>query len=55
VGSIMQDAGLARDPDRVFADLMSKHHRPRTLKDALERRPRQEPANENRPPKRRGS
>ena len=41
--------------DEAFADLLTKHHRPRTLKDALKQSTRQEPANENRPPKRRGS
>ena len=41
--------------DEAFADLLAKHHRPRTLKDALKQSTRQEPANENRPPKRRGS
>jgi hypothetical protein len=40
--------------DEAFADLLAKHHRPRTLKDALKQSTRQEPANENRPPKRRG-
>jgi hypothetical protein len=41
--------------DEAFADLLTKHHRPRTLKDALKQSTRREPANENRPPKRRGS
>ena len=41
--------------DEAFADLLAKHHRPRTLKDALKQSARREPANENRPPKRRGS
>jgi hypothetical protein len=39
--------------DEAFADLLSKHHRPRTLKEALKRSARREPANENRAPKRR--
>ena len=37
--------------DEAFADLLAKHHRPRTLKDALKQSARREPANENRPPK----
>jgi hypothetical protein len=41
--------------DEAFADLLVKHHRPFTLKDALKESARREPANENRPPKRRGS
>ena len=41
--------------DEAFADLLAKHNRPRTLKDALKQSTRREPANENRPPKRRGS
>ena len=39
----------------AFADLLAKHHRPRTVKDALKQSTRREPANENRPPRRRGS
>jgi hypothetical protein len=39
--------------DEAFADLLAKHQRPRTLKDALKQSTRREPANENRPPKRR--
>jgi hypothetical protein len=54
---------LSRDSGRTmqeltneaFADLLAKHHRPRTFKDALKQSARREPANENRPPKRRGS
>ena len=41
--------------EEAFADLLAKHHRPRTLKDALKQSTRREPANENRPPRRRGS
>ena len=41
--------------DEAFADLLAKHQRPRTLKDALKQSARREPANQNRPPKRRGS
>jgi hypothetical protein len=40
--------------DEAFSDLLGKHHRPRTFKDALKQSARREPANENRPPKRRG-
>jgi hypothetical protein len=39
--------------DEAFADLLAKHQQPRTLKDALKQSTRREPANENRPPKRR--
>jgi antitoxin-like ribbon-helix-helix protein len=38
--------------DEAFADLLAKHHRPRTLKDALKQSSRRQPANENKPPKR---
>lgn len=38
--------------DEAFTDLLAKHHRPRTLKDALKQSSRREPANENKPPKR---
>ena len=41
--------------EEAFADLLVKHHRPRTLKDALKQSTRREPANENRPSRRRGS
>jgi hypothetical protein len=41
--------------DEAFIDLLAKHHRPTTFKDALKQSARREPANENRPPKRRGS
>ena len=41
--------------DEAFADLLAKHRRPTTFKDALKQSARREPANENRPPKRRGS
>jgi hypothetical protein len=40
--------------DEAFGDLLAKHHRPRTLKDALKQSTQREPANENRPPKPRG-
>jgi hypothetical protein len=39
--------------DEAFADLLSKYQRPRSLKDALKQSARREPANENRPPRRR--
>ena len=41
--------------DEAFADLLIKHRRPRTLRDALKQSTSREPANENRPPKDRGS
>ena len=41
--------------DEAFADLLTKHCRPRTLKDALKQSSRAEPANENKPQKKRGS
>jgi hypothetical protein len=52
-----RDSGksLQQLADEAFADLLAKHQRPRTLKDALKQSARREPANENRPPKRRGS
>jgi hypothetical protein len=41
--------------DEAFADLLTKHHQPRTLKDALKQSSRAEPANENKPQNKRGS
>jgi hypothetical protein len=41
--------------DEAFSDLLAKHQRPRSFKEALKQSARREPANENRPPKRRGS
>ncbi len=41
--------------DEAFADLLAKHHRPRTLKEALKQSARSEPANENKPQKKRRS
>jgi hypothetical protein len=41
--------------DEAFADLLIKHCRPRTLRDALKQSTRREPANENRPPRGHGS
>ena len=40
--------------DEAFGNLLAKHYRLRTLKDALKQSTQREPANENRPPKRRG-
>lgn len=40
--------------DEAFTDLLAKHHRPRGFKEALKESARREPANENRPPKRKG-
>ena len=53
---LSRDSGNALQElaDEAFADLLVKHHRPRTLRDALKESTRREPANENRPPKRRG-
>ena len=51
---LARDKDLQELADEAFADLLAKHHRPRTLKDALKQSTRREPANENRPPKRRG-
>jgi hypothetical protein len=53
---LSRDSGNALQElaDEAFADLLVKHHRPRTLRDALKESARREPANENRPPKRRG-
>ena len=39
--------------DEAFADLLQKHQRPKTFKDALKQSARREPANENKPQKRR--
>jgi hypothetical protein len=52
--ALSRDSGkdLQELADEAFADLLAKHHRPRTLKDALMQSARAEPANENRPPKR---
>jgi hypothetical protein len=41
--------------DEAFADLLAKHHRPRTFVEALKQSARPVPANENKPKKRRGS
>ena len=41
--------------DEAFADLLAKHGRPRSFKEALKQSARREPANENRPPRRRGT
>ena len=49
------DKSLQELANEAFGDLLTKHHRPRTLKDALKQSTRREAANENRPPKRRGS
>jgi hypothetical protein len=54
---LSSDSGrsLQQLADEAFADLLVKHHRPRTLKDALKQSARPVPANENKPKKRRGS
>lgn len=38
--------------DEAFADLLRKHQRPTSLKEALKESARRSPANENLPPKR---
>lgn len=38
--------------DEAFVDLLKKHQRPTSLKEALKESARRSPANENRPPKR---
>jgi hypothetical protein len=54
---LSRDSGrsLQQLADEAFADLLAKHHRPRTLKDALKQSSRRAPANENKPPRRRHS
>ena len=53
---LSSDSGrsLQQLADEAFADLLAKHHRPRTFKDALKQSARPIPANENKPKKRRG-
>ena len=41
--------------DEAFADLLAKHHRPRTFVEALKQISRPLPANENKPKERRRS
>ena len=54
---LARDSGkdLQELADEAFADLLAKHHRPRTLRDAIKQSARREPANENRPTKGRSS
>ncbi len=54
---LSRDSGknLQKLADEAFADMLAKHHRPRTLKEALKQSAQREPANENRPTKGRGS
>lgn len=49
-GKSLQDVA-----DEAFADLLAKHQRSRSFKDALEQSARRDLANENKPLKRRGS
>ena len=51
---LSSDSGrsLQQLADEAFTDLLAKHHRPRTLKDALKQSSRPVPANENKPKKR---
>ena len=53
---LSSDSGrsLQQLADEAFADLLAKHHRARTFKDALKQSARPIPANENKPKKRRG-
>ena len=53
---LSSDCGMSLQQlaDEAFADLLAKHHRPRTFKDALKQSARPIPANENKPKKRRG-
>jgi hypothetical protein len=41
--------------DEAFSDLLVKHGRPRSFKEALKESKQREPANENKPQKRRGN
>ena len=56
---LARDSGksLQQLADEAFADLLSKYHRPSTLKEALKQsfRRKRGPANENKPPKPRRS
>ena len=47
---LSRDTGktLQQLADEAFTDLLAKHHRPRTLKDALKQSSQRTPANENR-------
>jgi len=51
---LSSDSGrsLQQLADEAFTDLLAKHYRPRTLKDALKQSSRPVPANENKPKKR---
>ena len=52
---LSRDSGksLQQLADEAFADLLAKHHRPRTFMDALKLSTKRGPANENKPRKRR--
>src|SRR5262249_32833568 len=54
---LSKDSGksLQQLADEAFADLLTKHHRPRTFVEALKQSARPVPANENKPKKRGGS
>ena len=51
---LSSDSGrsLQQLADEAFTDLLAKHHRPRTLRDALKQSSRRVPANENKPKRR---
>ena len=53
---LSRDSGksLQELADEAFADLLAKHHRPRTLKDALKQSAQPVPANENKPKRQKG-
>jgi hypothetical protein len=51
-GAALIPASLQQLADEAFADLLAKHHRPRTFKDALKLSARTIPANENKPRRR---
>jgi antitoxin-like ribbon-helix-helix protein len=48
---LSRDSGksLQQLADEAFGDLLAKHNRPRTLKDALKQSAKRGPANENKP------
>jgi hypothetical protein len=50
VGLLSRDTGktVQQLADEAFTDLLAKHDRPRTLKDALKQSSQRTPANENR-------
>ena len=57
INLLSRDTGksLQELANEAFADLLAKHHRPRTLKDALKQSSRAQPANENKNPPQKGT